>query len=134
MRRPKQNSTTAPTTRGEDFARWSSWRTAGGDHRRPYSSTRPAGDRGLLGQLDRLAGPPSGCRLSEVGHRVGIRQYVERVFECLEVLDREHDHARAPVLGDHHPTVLGLDPFDDLGQTCLGIGQGDLFGSRGDHK
>ena len=84
IRRPKQNSTTAPTTRGEDVARRSNGRTAGGDHRSPYSSTGPADPGLLLGELDRVAGPTSSYSLPEVGHSVGIGQHFERVLECLE--------------------------------------------------
>lgn len=82
----------------------------------------------VLGELDRLVGPSGGCSLPEIGHRVGIRQQLERGFEGLEILNGERHHARPPKLGDHPTTVLGFDPFADLGQTCLGIRQGDLLG------
>jgi len=99
-----------------------------------YSSTGPTGPRFFFRELDRLTGLASGDSLSKVGHRVRVRQQVERIFERLEVVDRQHDHARSPMLRDHDSAVLDLDPFYDLGQTRLGVCQGDLLVARSDHK
>jgi hypothetical protein len=75
IRRPKQNSTIAPATREVLEASRSSGRVAGGDHSR-YSSTRPAGERLVLGRSHRCTGPAGSFSLSQLGRRLEVARHV----------------------------------------------------------
>jgi hypothetical protein len=58
---------------------------------------------------------------------------MQRLLQGLEILNTEDDRGGAPVLGDHYPAVLALQPVNDLGEAVLHLSQGHLLGQHS-HK